>query len=100
MSFSHTSTVPISMLPGIGQRTAQVLRSMDIKTVGQFKTVPEKILIELFGPSIRSVYAFVHNKNMFDVSPSILRQGRSQKKKRLKARHKLKVASLMFSMML
>lgn len=93
------------MLPGIGKRTAQVLRSLDIRTIGQFKRVPEKMLIELFGPSIRSVYLYVHNKKMFDVSSDVLRstelpQGRAQKKKRLKARHKIKVASLMLSMML
>lgn len=60
MSYSSTSTVPIEMLPGIGRRTAKVLRSMHIRTIGQFKTLPEKMLVEIFGPSIRSLYTAVH----------------------------------------
>lgn len=60
MSFSHTSTVPIHMLPGIGKRTAQVLYSLGIRTVGQFKQLPESLLVELFGPSIRSLHQYVH----------------------------------------
>jgi nucleotidyltransferase/DNA polymerase involved in DNA repair len=47
------------MLPGIGHRTAQVLRSMHIRTVGQFKSLPEQMLIEIFGPSIRALYNHV-----------------------------------------
>ncbi|MDP3970471.1 MAG: hypothetical protein Q8P90_02125 [bacterium] len=62
MSFSSTSTVPIELLPGIGKRTAKVLRSLDIRTVGAFKSMPEKILIELFGPSIKPVHTYVHGK--------------------------------------
>lgn len=62
MSFSSTSTVPIEMLPGIGRRTAKVLRSMHVLTVGQFKTVPEKLLVEVFGPSILSLYSIVSPK--------------------------------------
>lgn len=60
MSFSYSSTVPIQLLPGIGKRTAKVLRSLGILTVGQFKQLPESLLIELFGPSIKSVHNYVH----------------------------------------
>ncbi|EKD78301.1 MAG: hypothetical protein ACD_41C00372G0009 [uncultured bacterium] len=59
MSYSKSSTVPIEMLPGIGRRTAQVLRTMHVYTVGQFKTLPPALLVEVFGPSIRQVHATV-----------------------------------------
>ncbi len=59
MSFSHTSNVPIHMLPGIGIRTAEVLQSLGIRTVGQFKQLPEGLLVEIFGPSIRSLHQYV-----------------------------------------
>lgn len=60
MSYSSTSSVPIEMLPGIGKRTAKVLRAMQVKTIGQFKNVPEQMLVELLGPSIRQPYSVVH----------------------------------------
>lgn len=60
MSYSKESTVPIELLPGIGQRTALVLKQLEIKTIGQFKQMPEKVLVEIFGPSIRSVYWQTH----------------------------------------
>lgn len=56
MSFAHTSTVPIELLPGIGNRTAKALRHLNVHTVGQFKQLPEQVLVELFGPSIRQVH--------------------------------------------
>lgn len=59
MSYSSSSTVPIEMLPGIGRRTAKVLRAMQVRTVGQFKALPERLLVEVFGPSIRPVHATV-----------------------------------------
>lgn len=62
MSYSFSSTVPIEMLPGIGRHTAKVLRSLTIATVGQFKQLPVTVLVELFGPSIRSVYSTVHRR--------------------------------------
>lgn len=48
------------MLPGIGKRTAKILQSMDIHTIGEFKTAPEKLLVEVFGPSIRKIYSAVN----------------------------------------
>ncbi len=54
MTFSTTSNVPIEFMPNIGKRTAKVLRSLGIDTIGQFTQLPEQLLIELFGPSIRS----------------------------------------------
>ena len=59
MSYSYSSTVPIQMLPGIGRRTAKVLHSLQIHTVGQFKAMPERVLVELFGPSISNVHQTV-----------------------------------------
>lgn len=72
MSYSSSSTVPIEMLPGIGRRTAKVLRAMQVRTVGQFKALPEALLVELFGPSIRSVCVAVRGQRSqsFSVSPS------------------------------
>ena len=59
MSFASTSTVPIELLPGIGKRTAKVLRSIGIRTIGQFKQLPEGVLVELFGPSIKQLHHYV-----------------------------------------
>jgi len=61
MSYSKQSTVPIEFLPGIGRRTAKVLHKLEIKTIGQFKQMPEQVLIELFGPSIKTVYYKTNN---------------------------------------
>ncbi|MFA6027458.1 MAG: hypothetical protein WC752_00845 [Patescibacteria group bacterium] len=63
MSYSKQSTVPIELLPGIGQRTALVLRKFEIKTIGQFKQMPEKVLVEIFGPSIKKAYWQTHGIN-------------------------------------
>ncbi len=55
MTYIKRSNLPVDFLPGIGQRTAKVLKSLDIRTIGQFQRTPEKVLVELFGPSIRQV---------------------------------------------
>lgn len=47
------------MLPGIGHRTAKVLHKLEVHTIGQFKSMPERILIELFGPSISNIHKAV-----------------------------------------
>ncbi|MFA5995675.1 MAG: hypothetical protein WCW27_00205 [Patescibacteria group bacterium] len=54
MAVSNHSNVPIEFMPNIGQRTAKVLRSLGVFTIGQFKQLPEQLLIELFGPSIKT----------------------------------------------
>lgn len=53
MSFAQNT--PIQFVPGIGWRTAQVMHDLGIHTVGHLDHIPENILIELFGPSIRSI---------------------------------------------
>ncbi|MBU0670811.1 MAG: hypothetical protein ABH835_00940 [Patescibacteria group bacterium] len=68
MSYSKKSNIPIELLNGIGPRTAKVLKSLDIYTVAQFKKMPDKVLVELFGPSIRPVYRAVQNKS-FSTKP-------------------------------
>ena len=68
MTYSTQSNIPIELMPGIGQRTAKVLRKLEIKTIGQFKQMPEKVLVELFGPSIRlyhTGYSFQRKKKRF-----------------------------------
>lgn len=62
MSYSKSSNIPIELLNGIGPRTARVLRSLDIHTVAQFRRIPEKILLELFGPSILPVHRRANNR--------------------------------------
>lgn len=62
MTFSTTSTVPIEFMPNLGKRTAKVLKSLGIATIGQFKQLPEPMLIELFGPSIREPYQVVQRR--------------------------------------
>lgn len=96
MSFAKNT--PVHFLPGIGSRTAQVLHDLEIHTAGQLNNVPDKILIELFGPSIRSIL------NMLEITPkpknstpAILRQTTSKTKKGLVQR--LRLAS-QFVMML
>jgi len=56
MSYAKNSTVPIELLPGIGTRTAGILKKMEIKTVGDFHQLPVAMLVEIFGPSIKKVY--------------------------------------------
>ncbi len=94
MSFSNSSTVPIEMLPGIGFRTAKVLRSLDIMTVGQFKRMPEKVLVELFGPSIKPVHNYVHNKKR-----KVIKKVQPQQNNKLSFVKKFQVAA-QFMMML
>lgn len=53
---STTSNVPIEFLPNVGKRTAKVLRSLGVGTIGQFAQLPERVLIELFGPSILTTF--------------------------------------------
>ncbi len=78
MSYSKKSNLPVEYLPGIGKRTARVLKALEIRTVGKFLNTPEKVLVELFGPSIKRAYAqpvrsvkrkkvqkVQHNKNWF-----------------------------------
>lgn len=57
MSFAYNT--PIQFVPGIGWRTANVMHTLGIHTVGQLNKIPENILIELFGPSIRSILHMV-----------------------------------------
>ena len=57
MSFAHNT--PIQYLPNIGPRTTQILQSLGVYTAGQLNSIPEGVLIELFGPSIRSVLSLV-----------------------------------------
>lgn len=61
MSYSYSSTVPIQMLPGIGRRTAKVLHRLEVHTIGQFKSMPERVLVELFGPSISHMHQTVQS---------------------------------------
>ncbi len=58
MSFANNT--PVQYLPGIGWRTANVLNDLGIHTAGQLHRIPESVLIELFGPSIRSILRNVH----------------------------------------
>ncbi len=58
MSFANNT--PVQYLPGIGWRTANVLNDLGIHTAGQLHRIPESVLIELFGPSIRGVLRNVH----------------------------------------
>ena len=101
MSFSTTSTVPIDLLPGIGKRTAKVLRSLEIRTIGEFKTMPEKVLVELFGPSIRQVHQYVQGRTK---SPNLHQQITTTKvsskpRSAGKLRRTMKMASLMVTML-
>jgi nucleotidyltransferase/DNA polymerase involved in DNA repair len=57
MSFAQNT--PIQFIPGIGWRTAEVMHDLGIHTVGHLGHIPENILIELFGPSIRSILNLV-----------------------------------------
>lgn len=103
MSFSHFSAVPIELLPGIGPRTATVLHKLDIRTVGQFKNTSEKILVELFGPSIRSVHNYVQGKSRSatTINTHESRTSKEAARKRTTARFKktMKVAALTLAML-
>ena len=62
MIMSFASQTPIHVLPGIGPRTAAVLHRLGVHTAGQFSSIPENVLIELFGPSIRAVTSVVTSR--------------------------------------
>lgn len=55
---SIASNTPVQFVPGIGRRTAAVLHDLDIHTFGQLARIPDQVLVELFGPSIKKVTAF------------------------------------------
>jgi nucleotidyltransferase/DNA polymerase involved in DNA repair len=57
---SFASNTPVKYLPGIGWRTARILEQLGIHTAAQLCSIPEAMLVELFGPSIRSVLRNVH----------------------------------------
>lgn len=60
MSFAHNT--PIQFVPGVGKRTAHVMHNLGIHTTGQLNRVPDELLIELFGPSIRSVISTIRGR--------------------------------------
>ncbi|MCW1929894.1 MAG: hypothetical protein KIH62_001095 [Candidatus Kerfeldbacteria bacterium] len=55
---SIASNTPVQFVPGIGRRTAAVLHDLDIHTFGQLARIPDQVLVELFGPSIKKVTSF------------------------------------------
>lgn len=54
-TMSFATNTPIQYLPGIGWRTAKVMHELGVHTAGQLNAMPEKVLVELFGPSIKPV---------------------------------------------
>lgn len=50
---SFATNTPIQFLPNIGNRTAKILHELGVHTAGQLKSIPDEMLVELFGPSIR-----------------------------------------------
>lgn len=57
MSFAQNT--PIQYLPNIGNRTAKILHQLGVHTAGQLKSIPEEMLVEIFGPSIRMTTGYV-----------------------------------------
>lgn len=68
---SFASNTPIHFLPGVGSRTAAVLHQLGVHTVGQLLRIPDQILIELFGPSIRAVTSIVTTHQRQNHSPTM-----------------------------
>ncbi|HLD22288.1 MAG TPA: hypothetical protein VJB65_05320 [Patescibacteria group bacterium] len=82
MAFAHNT--PVQFIPGIGARTAAVLHELDIHTISELVRVPEKVLIELFGPSIRSVLTLIgstQQKHIYSVHSHIQQPTFKQEKK-------------------
>jgi len=46
---SFLSSLPASKLPGVGEKTTTVLRSMGIETIGQLADIPDRIFQNRFG---------------------------------------------------
>lgn len=59
-TMSFASNTPVHFIPGVGHRTAKVLHNLGLHTAGQLNSVPEQLLIEIFGPSIRTVLQTLH----------------------------------------
>lgn len=97
MSLSVTSNVPIEFLPNIGKRTAKVLRSLGVGTIGQFVQLPERLLIELFGPSIRTtlVDPVVVTQSIVEIP----RQGVSTEKRHLPLLKRLQLATQLVTLL-
>jgi nucleotidyltransferase/DNA polymerase involved in DNA repair len=97
---SVSNNTPVHFLPGIGKRTASVLHGLGIHTAGQLAQMPDKVLIELFGPSIRSVLHFVAGKQQRTMragaSADMSREHQPMKKSFLK---RLQLASQFVSML-
>lgn len=55
---SIASNTPVQFVPGIGRRTAAVLHELEIHTFGQLARIPDQVLVELFGPSIKKITSF------------------------------------------
>lgn len=56
---SYASNTPIQYLPNIGNRTSKILHALGVHTAGQLKSIPDEMLVELFGPSIRQTTQIV-----------------------------------------
>lgn len=56
---SYSSNTPIQFLPNIGNRTSKILHELGVHTAGQLKAIPDEMLVELFGPSIRQTTGLV-----------------------------------------
>lgn len=69
---SFASNTPIHFVPGVGRRTAKILHELGIHTAGQFRLVPEGVLVELFGPSIRSLVSHMQvTKPMYQTTSTV-----------------------------
>jgi nucleotidyltransferase/DNA polymerase involved in DNA repair len=69
-SMSFAKNTPIQFIPGIGWRTAEVMHDLGIHTVGHLIHIPDNMLVELFGPSIRSILQMV-GPTTHAVAPSV-----------------------------
>lgn len=54
-SLQLSPDLPILTVPGIGRRTARLLEEAGVRTVGQFLALPDFLLTQTFGPSLKAV---------------------------------------------
>lgn len=59
-----TANTPIQYIPGIGRRTARILHQLGVHNIQKFEEIPTNVLVEIFGPSIRSVVERAHIQTM------------------------------------
>lgn len=59
--------LPVSVITGVGKKTAHFLKSIDVETIGQLQNVPPKDLVKYFGKGGVWLWGVAHGLERIDV---------------------------------